>query len=171
MTYNICSKELLDLYNIHLNFNYKGKVIVDIGADIGTTAEFFLLNGAKSVWCVEGDPIAGEQCKKNMDKYFPGKSSTIIEMVTTPYSMERILSILGPSGDQKANLIKIDIEGWENVLLDIEDRIISEQKEFIIDYHSGLLGILLKEKLIKSGFKIIDDVNGEVIHAVKKENA
>lgn len=161
-------KELYEQYNILLDFDYKDKIVLDIGAEIGTSAKFFISRGAKFVWCIEGDPNAAAKCQSNIEQYFPGKAQAVSQWVTSPYSFEQLLSSYGASSQGiKSDIIKIDIEGWECCLLDVKDRIIAEQKEWIIDYHSDLLADLLREKLGKNGFKLLPDVKGAVIHAVK----
>src|SRR3990170_8039302 len=43
-------------YNVHWKYtSFKGKVILDLGADVGSTAKFFLKNGARRVIAVEGN--------------------------------------------------------------------------------------------------------------------
>lgn len=164
----IIDEALYKQYAIHLNFDWKDKVILDIGSEIGTSIEFFLLRGAKFVWGVEGDPILAGRGQGNIDKYFKGMAQSIQQWIDSPYAFERVLSFYGASGPIRADIIKIDIEGWECCLLGVNDRIIAEQKEFIIDTHSKLLTVLIAEKLVKNGFIIVDDVVGDVLHAIRK---
>jgi predicted rRNA methylase YqxC with S4 and FtsJ domains len=53
-------------YDLHWNYtSFKDKLVLDIGADYGTTAEFFLKKGAKKVIAVEGDEyLAGSLLKR-----------------------------------------------------------------------------------------------------------
>jgi len=54
----------LDLYDL---YDYRGGVVIDIGAYIGDTAAYFAKNGASQVYSYEPNPINYEYLKKNID--------------------------------------------------------------------------------------------------------
>jgi hypothetical protein len=165
--FRIADERLYGQYLIHLDFDYKNKVILDIGAEVGTSADFFLKRGAKYVWCIEGDPLEASLCQQNINKFFPDKALAIPFWIDSPYGFERLFSAYGATSSLPADIIKIDIEGWECCLLGMNDDIFAAQKEYIIDTHSKLLTKLISEKLVKNGFIILKDNIGDVIHAIK----
>lgn len=167
--FRIADERLYGQYLIHLDFDYKDKVILDIGADVGTSADFFLKRGAKFVWCIEGDPTEAGHCQGNIDRFFPGKALAIQSWVDSPYVFDRLFSAYGVTSSLPADIVKIDIEGWECCLLNMNETILAAQKEYIIDFHSKLLGKLIRDKLANNGFTILDDVIGDVIHAIKRD--
>lgn len=168
--FRIADERLYGQYLLHLDYDYVGKIVLDIGAEVGTSADFFLKRGAKFVWCIEGDPVLAGQCQGNIEQHFPGLALAIHSWIATPYDFERILSAYGATSSKPADIIKIDIEGWEVCLLDVNDEILSAQKEYIIDTHSKLLTKLITEKLVKNGFTIMTDNIGDVIHAIKGDS-
>jgi FkbM family methyltransferase len=53
-------------YDSHWGFtSFKGKVVLDLGADYGSTAHYFLRRGARRVVAVEGDPRLAEELEEN----------------------------------------------------------------------------------------------------------
>uniref|UniRef100_A0A6H1ZPR2 Methyltransferase n=1 Tax=viral metagenome TaxID=1070528 RepID=A0A6H1ZPR2_9ZZZZ len=167
--FRIADERLYGQYLLHLDYNYKDKVVLDIGAEVGTSADFFLKRGARYVWCIEGDPQEAALCKNNIDKYFPDKAFAVCFWIDSPYGFERLFSAYGATSSLPSDIIKIDIEGWECCLLDMNDDIMAAQKEYIIDTHSKLLTKLISEKLVRNGFVILKDNIGDVIHAVKRD--
>jgi SAM-dependent methyltransferase len=166
--YRIADERLYGQYLLHLDFDYKDKVILDIGAEVGTSADFFLKRGAKYVFCIEGDPSEASKCQQNIEQFFPGKAQAIPFFIDSPYGFERLFSAYGATSSMPADLIKIDIEGWESCLLSMNDGIFAIQKEYVIDTHSKLLTKLISEKLTKNGFDLLKDSIGDVIHAIKR---
>ena len=62
----------LDFWEAEYGFiDYEGKKIMDVGADSGRTADYFLQKGAKGVITVEGEPVFYEKLKENA-KLLPG---------------------------------------------------------------------------------------------------
>jgi precorrin-6B methylase 2 len=158
--------ELEAQYNIHLNFEWAGKVVLDIGAESGTSAEYFFKHGAKFVTCIEGDQRLASLCVENLAENHMPNFDVVVEWIDSPHHFDRLLSFYGRSGPRRTDVVKIDIEGWECCMLDMNDQILADQRELVIDTHSRRLTDLLVEKLKKNNFKILDDVVGDVIHAV-----
>ena len=159
---------LTDQYDLHLDYDYKDKVILDIGAEVGTSAEFFLNRGAKFVWCVEGDQRLVNLGNSNIVRHYLGRAQMLPAMwIKTPWDFEQLFCMYGWEGPQKVNLIKIDIEGWECCMLSMNEDILAAQQEFIIDIHGKHLTKLIGAKLVKCGYKLLDDTCGDTIHAVK----
>ena len=57
-------------YSHHWPVNVEGKTVIDLGADYGSTAYYFLSKGALRVVCVEGNPTLFRQLQANM-RYLP----------------------------------------------------------------------------------------------------
>lgn len=56
-------------YDKHWNYlNFKGKKILDLGADYGSTASYFLWQGAKQVIAVERNEEFAEALRKTFEK-------------------------------------------------------------------------------------------------------
>ncbi len=79
------------------NFHVRGKNVIDIGANIGDTAIYFALNGAKRVFAYEPYPYSYLIAKKNIEK------NKLMEKIT-----------LRNIGCGKSGHVNID-EGFKNV--------------------------------------------------------
>ncbi len=97
--------------------NYKNKVVVDYGADIGSSAIYFLSKGAKQVIGIEIDKKAKQISKNLKFNEFEFKKRF---KYTTKYH---------PNGD----ILKMDIEGAENGLL--TEQYLKGFKQFAIGLH------------------------------------
>lgn len=115
---------------------YSDKTVLDLGADYGSTAEFFLKHGAKKVIAIEGDQKLSKQLIDN----YKGSSNVIpiSKFIDSPKQIEQLIS------KYKPDIVKVDIEGYEINLLKVKPKIIQSVKEWMIEYHSDEL----KDKLL-----------------------
>lgn len=121
-------------------FSLKDKVVLDIGADCGATARYFLLNGAKRVICIENN----EECIKYLEiNSYKGN----IFVIPHNFSIDMLLNI-------EYDYCKIDIEGYEALMIYAVDFGIIKPnmlKPMIIECHS----IYCINKFKEIGFKEI----------------
>ena len=122
--------------------DFKDKVILDLGADMGSTAKCFLAYGAKKAICVEGDSGLFETLKKT----HPDAELCFID------SEEKMKSLLTK---YDADIVKIDIEHGEKWLLPQTDELIGKFKEWLIEWHTGILRDEIEKKFIKAGFSVV----------------
>ena len=114
-----------------------GKVVLDLGAGEGESARFFLEHGARKVICIEADPKAYENLAKNAQK-FPNQLTAIYGYFNLGHL------------DLEYDFLKCDIEGYEEVLLDVELKTPS-----VIEVH----GLQLKDKFQAKGYRIDKNFN------------
>lgn len=106
--------------------NFKNKVVLDLGADYGSTTQFFLEKLAKKVISVESDT----RLFKMLVEYFKSDNRVIpLNLLVTGKKIEELISKYHP------DLVKIDIEGYEKYLPDADDKIFSMPREYIIETH------------------------------------
>jgi hypothetical protein len=119
-------------YEKHWNYvDFKDKVVLDLGADHGSTVSFFFQKGAKKVIAVEGDL---NEFKKLQYIFGNDKDVTCILLwIDTPGHFIDLFTKYNP------DIVKIDIEGNEKFLLDIPQEVFRSIKEYLIEIHSGLL--------------------------------
>ncbi|MFP3257413.1 MAG: FkbM family methyltransferase [Candidatus Nanopusillus acidilobi] len=153
-------------------------MILDVGGEVGDTALYFALKGAKKVIVIEPFPNNYEYLVKNInynnfqDKIIPinamvgkeNKKTNIIipdEFIVrdakesdTGYQIEMItLSKLIESFNIKEALLKMDCEGCEyESILNENDETLKIFKKIQLEYHYGYEK--LKEKLEKLGFRV-----------------
>lgn len=138
------------------SINWKGKIVLDIGADIGSSVMFFLMNGAKYVYLLEKERRYKTIYENIKQKYPILKTSTLLKnLVYMPSNID---------------VLKMDCEGCELSLL--TEEILNKSKEFIIGLHKPQLDADLfeqkKELLEKHNGKYFGNVNNEEFVWIKK---
>jgi len=148
-------------YDTHWNFtSFKDKSILDLGADYGSTAYYFLRRGANKVIAVEGDSQLASKLKLHFQN--DDKVITIKDFIDSPKKIEKLISEHHPS------LIKVDIEGNEKNILGINN--IKQVNEWLIEAHSNELYHALSTFLTEQDFHVrsfnyVDNL--KIIHASK----
>jgi len=90
--------------------DYKDKIVLDVGADYGSTASFFLEKGAKQVIAIESE----DNDFKRLEKY--ARSETIIPLNISIDNSQQFENLLRT---YKPNIVKMDCEGCERALFDV----------------------------------------------------
>jgi hypothetical protein len=146
--------------------SFKGKVLLDIGADYGSTAMFFLRKGARKVIAVEGDRILYKRLLNTAERYC--NIMPVFLYISKKQDFEKLILIYRPA------IMKVDCEGCESHLLKINSQIFSDVEEYIIEAHGQKLIEETKNKLISNNYAIshIDKWAGDkgtIIYAVRRE--
>lgn len=130
--------------------DYKGKTVLDIGADYGSTADFFLEKGASHVIAVEPIPELFYQLQDNIRKFGLSVTPIFIRI----HSEDCISELIE---EYKPQIVKADCEGCEKFFLDVSDEVFSIPEAYVVETHDQLFMISkpLIEKLERNGFKII----------------
>ena len=153
------------------------KNVIDVGANIGDTAIYFAINGAKKVISLEPFPHSYEDAVSNVKDnglestvillnagYGTGSEAEVDENCTSGigsvlfpasggkkikiYSLKRLFDEFGLN----SAVAKFDCEGCEYGLLEEDEATLRKIEKIAMEYHNGLGGIL--EKLESSGFKV-----------------
>lgn len=172
-----------DWIAVYLGEQYKwldpeDRTVVDIGGEVGDSAIYFALKGAKEVIVVEPFPNNYQYIEKNIENNgFVGKILPINAMIggvikTTRINISNPFVVKDAKEDTKGFEIKmmtlskiIDDYKIDNALLKMDcegceyDSILNERKEalrkfkrILIEYHYGYKE--LKKQLEKAGFKV-----------------
>lgn len=116
-------------YEIHWGgIDYEGKVVLDLGADDGNTAEFFYNEGAEKVIAVEGS----EPVFNNLMAWAKTKEYVLpCDMwIDSPAKIEYLLKLFKP------DIVKVDIEGAETNFEGVRYNILRLVPIYIIECHS-----------------------------------
>lgn len=146
--------------------NWKNKSILDLGADIGSTAECFLDAGSNKVIAVEGNKNLYDQ----LSKYAKTNQMTvpIHRYIANKDDFIYLFSLYSDFVD----IVKIDIEGAEIFLLELPDDILKSIKEYAIECHSNDILKDVSNMFNNLGFKIATTkfltTDISVIHAINK---
>ena len=128
---SILAYEWFDMKKNYLPINVKDKVILDVGAGEGETALFYILHGAKGVICVEPD----KKCFNNL--ILNSRQFNIFPFLQ-PFDID-MLSYF------EFDFMKCDIEGYEEVLLNVE-----LEHPSVIEVH----GLQLRDKFKEKGYRM-----------------
>lgn len=153
-------------FEFHYGFiNWRNKVILDIGADFGSTAECFLACGATKVYAIEGN----ENFYSKLVEFAKGKQIVPIKkFINSPNDFIDLFN------NFKADIIKIDCEECEVHFLDIPGDIIRSTKEYVIECHSPNILSKMLDRLKNLGYDIATVKNLSniisLIHAIRGTN-
>ncbi len=144
-------------FNYHYglkDLDWNNKIVLDLGADFGSTAKCFLEKGAKKVYAIEGDrelftKLAG-LCSMDENKY------TIIPMMMFINDSKDFIKLIS---NIKCDICKMDIEGYEKHMIDVPNSIIREIKEYVIETHYNIDRDKIIDKFLKIGYELIDRIH------------
>lgn len=127
--------------------DYKNKTVLDIGADWGSTAIFFLVRGAEKVIAVEADESLYEKLVEiaNWREDVTG----VKKKISNQNDFKELIMTYSP------DIVKVDCEGCEQHLLDLDDTIEMVDSYVIETHWKDETAYKIMEKLKSHGFKII----------------
>ncbi|QXJ31863.1 FkbM family methyltransferase [Saccharolobus shibatae] len=171
------------IYNEFIDFeykklNFKNKVVIDIGANIGDTAIYFAINGARMVYAIEPMPKLFEYLTKNIEynhinniiplNFVISNNENIIKLPNIDVGLDAsINSFKDGSVSVKSKRLKTLIEeyGLDNIALKIDcegceyDAIFSldyitfkKIDQIMLEYHYGYYELV--RYLTEKGFKV-----------------
>lgn len=108
--------------------DYSGMVVLDIGADYGSTPYYFLQDGAKKVIALE----AHRSYAAALGRYAAQEPRLegFHQRISCACDFEQLFS------EYKPDIAKIDCEGCEGFLLDASDEVLSMVPEYVIEIHN-----------------------------------
>lgn len=127
--------------------HYKGKTVLDLGADIGSTADFFLRKGAEKVIAVEGSEAQFKRLQAN--------AAVLKGVVPVFLFIEHSSQIEDLMLQYSFDIVKTDIEGGEINLFGIKDEIFSKVPEYLVEVHSDTLYSIMLRKFARNDYKIV----------------
>ena len=131
MSHKILSPEKVrhdEDYEVHWNYtSFKDKVILDLGADCGSTANWFFGKEAKRVIAVECDENLYNQLVEN----YKGDMDVIpVKMkVDSSAKISELIYLYKP------DLVKVDIEGYETKIMEMKQEFAIMPNEWLIEAH------------------------------------
>ena len=138
-------------YDLTYGFpDYNGKVILEIGADHGSTACYFFSKGASKVISIEAKRKLFESMvenKEDKDNWIP-----MLMTVKAPSDL-RFLFMGYPDID----LVHMDCEGCEKYLLEVEEELIKCIKFYQIEIHTEELYQSFLKLFDKLGYNLVND--------------
>lgn len=156
----------------------KDQIVIDVGANIGDSAIYFALRGAKKVIAIEPFPLNYDTAKMNVKK---NNLEEIIELINAGCSNKKGFVTINATKEGPASsltnsetgiqiplislsdilekyrirsaILKMDCEGCEyDSILDLPKAVLEKFTHISIEYHYGYKN--LKEKLDEAGFSV-----------------
>lgn len=126
--------------------DFLNKKLLDIGADIGSTARHFLSKGVSQVIAVEGSPkyykelerYAGQETRVTSIPLWVGKPEDFANLILT----------------FKPDIAKIDCEHCERNLSQVSDVILRLVPTYLIEAHTYILESSIIKRLQSLGYKV-----------------
>jgi FkbM family methyltransferase len=169
----ITNSDLISVYikNEYQNLPVKGKIVIDIGAQIADSSIYFALKEASKIIAIEPffknymlakhnvysnnlqDKIVVmlARCEGRSQRSIQGDSYIDILPKEDTVTLDNILNKNNILGNEI--ILKMDCEGYEYEIIRTSSRELLRRFEYIqIEYHSGYKN--LKEKLEKNGFSV-----------------
>lgn len=151
-------------------FSFEGRTILDIGADYGSTASFFLEKGAKRVIAVESDTDLFRQLVSNYGH--DSDVATVQLAVAEGRDLIRLIETYNP------DVLKMDCEGCEIFLTDLDDATLGRVPEYLIETHDhtlkvgtarGIEELFERVGYVHETYEVLPGV--QVVHAKRAWNA
>lgn len=159
--------------------SFSGKIVVDIGANIGDSAIAAALSGATHVYAFEPYPYSYEMARKNIGLNSLGKKITIVNSgcggrsttirIDDSFKSSMSSDIKKSKNGKKisiftleeitkkyklnSGILKLDCEGCEyGVILGSSNEILRKFNHIVMEYHYGYVNI--EKKLVSAGFSV-----------------
>ena len=130
--------------------DYRGKLVLDLGADRGSTASFFLAKGARKVIAVEGNRVLARELRAECEK--PQWKDLIVPIelwISEPAHIENLITTYKP------DVVKSDIEHWEILFPDCKADVLKNVREYIMEIHDREKELKLVKWFTSIGYESI----------------
>jgi len=126
--------------------DYRGKSVLDIGADVGGSANWFLERGARHVIAVEASPRFYECLRVNAERL--GNVTAILLEISNYHDISGLILA------SKPDIIKMDCEGCEVHLTDVPNSILSLTPEYVLETHGTQIFNAVTDKFHRNGYTV-----------------
>lgn len=136
-------------YDVHWQgVDWRGKRVLDVGADVGSTAAYFLSKGAVQVVAVEGNGDYFKLLEANARK--DSRIVPIFMRVSSVAMIEQLIYASVP------DVVKMDCEGCERFLVQVRDEMFSSVPEYLIEVHRDRQLLQeISQKMLHNGYTVL----------------
>ena len=147
--YPNASRVGLEDYSTHWPVDVTAQTVLDLGADYGSTAKFFLEQGARQIIAVEGDPALFSRLKQLAAQ--DPRITAISLFIQNPKQLEELLTSFYPE------VVKMDIEGAEAYLLTASPQIVGLPQLYAVETHNDQLHVQVLDYFSRLGYRVLHD--------------
>jgi hypothetical protein len=133
--------EVFDFAKDYGTLDYTNAVVLDIGADFGSSPAFFLSKGAKHVIACECDPAWYQR----LEEWAKGQPVTVVGEVTP----ENIGTLV-----EQADVVKVDCEGCEAMLPTLPAATLKGPRAWVLETHTVPLYDTLTQLFKRLGYTV-----------------
>lgn len=130
-------------YETMYPLDVSGAVVLDIGADYGSTAAYFLRRGAKAVICSERDP----EWEGRLREMAIGSPVVVVDAIA-PENVAALFEKMAP------DVVKVDCEGCEAHLLDLPDALLAAPMGWMMETHTIALYEAFVDRFEALGYEV-----------------
>jgi len=136
--------EFGNYFSMYGSLDYKDAVVLDIGADYGTTARYFFSRGAKRV-------IVSE---RNHDWHTKLLAYAEEEPRLTVIDLLREHDVTAVFELHRPDVVKVDCEGCERILLSLSDALLGAPRAWVMETHSRELYDEFRDRFGDLGYRV-----------------
>ena len=126
--------------------NYEDKVVLDIGAEYGSTASYFLYRGAAHVIAVEPDNVLFPKLLDYATE--TGKITPVQLFISSVKELEDIYQQFD------FEIVKSDCEGCEIYLSELSDLLFCKPQAYIMETHNDEIWNVIRAKLLSNDYEV-----------------
>jgi hypothetical protein len=126
------------------SLDYTGKVVLDIGADYGTTARYFLERGAERVIVSEKNP----EWIAMLEEYAESEPRLSVISSLGEGDPTELLAFYRP------DIVKVDCEGCERLFLNVSDAVLAIPSAWVMETHTGDLYSAFVFRFLKTAYMV-----------------
>jgi hypothetical protein len=148
-------------YDKHWGFTvFRNKVVLDVGADYGSTAYYFLKRKATAVIAVEGNV----ELWNGLMRHYGNKRNVccVFKMIASSGDFEELLKQF------HVDVAKVDIEGAEAFIVGVPPKLIIDCPEWLIETHSSEIATKLEDHFLSLLFNVsmLDYSDGSTLNKI-----
>jgi len=140
--------------------DYQDKTVLDLGADVGSTADYFLQKGALVVFAVEADVVRFAQLKTNIRAIL--KDPQFETVKPTYATVDNAELLAGYFFLMRPDVVKYDLDApggkyFERLLLELPENCLRLVPEYLVEIHTRPMARKLFDYFKIYGFKLVKD--------------
>jgi hypothetical protein len=140
---------------VYGGLHYQGKTVLDIGADVGSTADYFVQQGAACVYAIEGEQRLFTRLCQNIQTVLGDSGFQTVK----PWHifLGDAETLAGVLYQARADIVKFDLDGlprkfYEDLLIELPPHVLTMSPEWLIELHTRKNSERVRQAFEAAGF-------------------